>query len=370
MGWFTRKSTTERAEKLPAPNLDGLSLDSLMHQAETSMSAGDTKTALSALDQALILDPNNPKAYMKRAEVKREMRDERGAIKDVSMAKLMLDKIDEGLKASDDGNAAYSSGDYKNAVRNYNKAISLLPSLTSIYYWRGLSKQYMDDYTGALEDFTLSISANASTAADAFYARGLIKFHKLGDSAGAMEDYNKALELKPDAPEVYRSRAKLVDDHAAVHDLTRAIELDPADPNTYIQRSLKMVSLQNYDAAVRDLTKVIEMQPANLDHVTLSEVFSMRANVRLFLYDLPDALHDADKAVECDPTRASAFLDRGMIKAIMKDRESAISDLDNAIRLDASLADAYHERGLAKQALGLQSEGNADIAKAKELGFV
>lgn len=69
------------------------------------------------------------------------------------MAKLMIDRIDEGLKANDDGNAAYSSSDYKSAVRHFNKAISLLPTLTSIYYWRGLAKQELGIQSEGNADF-------------------------------------------------------------------------------------------------------------------------------------------------------------------------------------------------------------------------
>lgn len=370
MGWFNRKATTGKQEDSTPPNVAGLTAESLLHQAKASAAAGDTKSALSALDQAIALDPTSPDAYMQRVGLRRKMKDKRGAAQDMRMVELMIDRMDEGLKANDDGNAAYSSDDYKSAVRHFNKVISLLPTLTSVYYWRGLSKQYMDDFTGAIEDFSLCITAHASNAPDAYCARGKIKYHKMNDFAGALQDYNKAIELKPDDPDVYRSRAILLDDHVAIHDLTKAIELDPSDPNTYVHRSLKRISLQDYDAAIRDLTTVIDMEPHNLELMTLSEVFSMRGNVRMLLYDFPAALEDADKAVEFDPTRASAFLDRGTIKAIMKDTEGAISDFESAIRLDASLAEAYHQRGLAKQELGMQSEGNADISKAEGLGFV
>jgi tetratricopeptide (TPR) repeat protein len=369
MGWFSRKATTGKQVERTPPNVANLTADSLLHQAKASVEAGDTKSALAALDQAIALEPTNPEAYMRRGKLRRKLKDERGAGQDMSMAKLMIDRMDEGLKANDDGNAAYTSGDYRSAVRHFNKVISLLPTLTSVYYWRGLAKQYMDDFTGAIEDFNLCIAAHASNAPDAYYARGQIKYHKMNDSAGALQDYNRAIELKPEDPDVYRSRAILLDDHAAIHDLTRAIELNPTDPNTYLHRSLKRMSLQDYDAAIRDLTTVIDMAPDDLADMTFSEVFSLRGHVRLLLYDFPAALEDANKAIELDQTRAVAFLDRGTIKAIMKDTEGAVADLDTAISLDPSCAEAYHQRGLARRELGMESEAIADITKAKELGF-
>jgi tetratricopeptide (TPR) repeat protein len=370
MGWLRGKRKTENQEENAVPNLVGMTEDSLLDQAQAFLSAGNTQSALAALDRAITRNPGDPTPYIRRADARRKIKDEIGAAKDMSMAKLMIGRMDEGLKANDDGNAAYTAGEYGSAVQHFNKSLSLLPTLTSTYYWRGLSKRYMDDFAGAIEDFALCIAARASNTADAHYARGQIKYHKMNDPAAALEDYNRAIELKPDDPDFYRSRAILLDDHAAIRDLTKAIELDQSNPNTYVHRSLKRMSFQDYDGAIRDLTVVIGMAPDNLEHLTVSEVFSMRSSARMLSYDFPAALGDADKAVELDPRRASAFLDRGTIKSVMKDAEAAISDFDTAIRLDTSLAEAYYQRGLAKQQLGLQVEGDTDIAMAKELGFV
>ena len=76
-------------------------------------------------------------------------------------------------------------------------AISLIPSLTGIYYNRGLAKKMLDDFNGAIEDFNKSIDANASNKAFAYYERGLIKYHKLNDSISANQDYDKAIKLNP-----------------------------------------------------------------------------------------------------------------------------------------------------------------------------
>ena len=49
--------------------------------------------------------------------------------------------------------------------------------------------------------------------------------------------------------------------------------------------------------------------------------------------------------------------------------EKAITDFDMAIQIKPDFADAYYARGVAKGNLGQPEKAEADIAKAKELGY-
>ena len=173
--------------------------------------------------------PTDPKAYLERTSAKVELKDERGAARDLETFKIMYDRLDEGIKGHDTADAAYDSDDYEAAVRNYNKAISLLPSLTSVYYRRGLAKLCLEDYQGAIEDFNKSIETNAADKAHAYHQRGKIKRHKLNDTKGAMQDFNEAIALCPNESAFFLSRAKLSDGYDAFRDLNQAIGLEPGN---------------------------------------------------------------------------------------------------------------------------------------------
>ncbi len=160
------------------------------------------------------------------------------------------------------------------AIADYTKAIELKPDFADAYYNRGLAKQakvYIfggrvwterGGLDGAIADYTKAIDLKPDFA-DAYYNRGLAEQASAdvanatgllfrpgkgkeakGDVAGAIADYTKAIELKPDFADAYYNRglAKQAEgdlDGARI-DCTKAIELkhkiivNPKDGLTYV----------------------------------------------------------------------------------------------------------------------------------------
>lgn len=328
----------------------------------------DYRGAIQDFSEAIKIEPTSAEAYLERSKVKRRIKDEEGANEDLKSAKLMLDKLDAGLKAYDDAGAKYESGDYKNAIKRYDKAISSLPSLTNIYYDRGIAKQLLGDYEGALEDFDMSIEVDASNKSEAYYQRGKIKYHKLDDADGALQDYNKAIELKPTDPDLYYSRAMLLDEYGALQDLNKAIQLDPSDARIYFARALKKHAMEDIEGCIRDLDTFIDIAPSDSD-VSVSEACSLVGSMKMVLNDFEAALEYQNMAVELEPFQAKTFLERGITKELLTDYEGAILDFNKTIELDPSNGEAYHRRGLAKAELGRNDEGRSDMTRATELGY-
>ena len=324
--------------------------------------------ALIDINKSIELDPNNAEAYLERGKIKGALKDGKGAEQDLAKAKIIMDRIDSGLKAYDEGDTNYSSDNFKDSIRYYNKAISLIPSLTGIYYNRGLAKKILNDFNGAIEDFNKSIDANASNKAFAYYERGLIKCHKLNDSIGANQDYDKAIELNGMEPDFFYSKAILSDDYEAVKLLTKAIELDPNNARIYFARAIRQYNLEDYNNGIQDLDKFIEINPSDTEF-TLSDAYSLRATMKTFKYEFESALQDHNKALEIDPSFTKAFFERGVLKDILKDYEGAIADFTKMIEIDSSDALAYYYRGMSKLKKGNVEEGNIDLNIAKELGY-
>lgn len=343
--------------------------------AEEYLKRGVAKFKLRKYNEALIdinksieMNPNNPDAYMERSNIRLELQDSKGATQDLNTAKIIIERLDSGIKAYDEADNNYDSGNYKEAIKNYNKAISLIPSLTGIYYSRGIAKRMIDDLDGATEDFNKAIDSDASNKAYAYYDRGLIKYHKRKDSQGALQDYNKAIELLPTESDFYYSKAILSNDDEAFQYLSKAVELDPANAMIYFARAIREFNLKDYKSGIKDLDKFIEINPSDAE-VTLSDAYSLRASMKTFLNDFNAALQDHNKAIEIDSSYTKSFFDRGVLKDILKDYDGAITDFTKMIELDSSDATSYYYRGMTKIKLGNIEEGNSDINKAKELGY-
>ena len=91
------------------------------------------------------------------------------------------------------GNKKSSLEDYYGAIADFTKAIEINPDFYQAYYERGNSKQDLEDYYGAIADYTKAIELNPDYA-NPYYNRGLAK-HSLGDINGACSDVRKAINL-------------------------------------------------------------------------------------------------------------------------------------------------------------------------------
>jgi len=80
---------------------------------------------------------------------------------------------------------------------------------------------------------------------------------------GAIQDYNKAIELNPKDANVYymRGNAKdnLQDYRGAIQDYSKAIEINPSDAASYYMRGLDKLLLEQKDNGCLDLSKAGEL---------------------------------------------------------------------------------------------------------------
>lgn len=357
------KKGVSRDDELTASNATGF-----VAHGVAKRKLGNYAAAIREFDRALQLDPTCAEALFERSKAKRKSRDVRGADRDLNDAKIMLDRLDDGLKAHETAGAAFDSGNYEEALRHYNEAISIHPSLTCIYYDRGTTKHCLEDYRGAIEDYTKSIEAKASNMSDAFYERGKIKYHQLNDGDGALKDFNAAIALCPTDADMLASRSVVLNDYDALQDLTRAIEMSPTNARLFYYRSTRRVHTEDLDGAIEDLTRFIEMGPTDAG-ISISQVYHLRGAIKSCQHDYTGAIHDYNKAIELDDSRSSTYFERGVTKHELNDYEGAILDFSRAIALCPSDALAYQLRGLARVEAGLHSEAEKDFNDARSLGY-
>jgi tetratricopeptide (TPR) repeat protein len=72
------------------------------------------------------------------------------------------------------------------------------------YYSKGNCKKLLNDYNGAISDFTKAIQYNPNFA-EAYYRRGNTRV-LLNDNEGALSDYDKAIELNPELAKTLNNR--------------------------------------------------------------------------------------------------------------------------------------------------------------------
>jgi lipoprotein NlpI len=203
----------------------------------------------------------------------------------------------------------------------------------------------------------------AQTAAD-FVRTGDAKSAKY-DLNGAIADYTKALDLKPDYIDAFRARAlaKLIkgDPDGAIADSTKAIELQPDAPGSYTLRGSAKQEKGDIDAAIVDFSKAIELQP------TLAGNYNVRGHSKLAKSDIDGALADFSKAIELQPDFADAYTYRGAAKRVKGDLQGALADFAKAIGIDPEYKAPYGFRAHLHYDQQAWKESLADYRKLAEL---
>ena len=159
------------------------------------------------------------------------------------------------------GSAKAALHDYKAAIKDYNKAISLNPKNAAAYNNRGLAKIKMRRYEDAVKDYDEAIRLNPKQA-ETFSNRGKARI-MLKQFEDAIADYDKAFDLSPRSFKDYSNRglAKyfLDQNEAAIKDYDKAIGLNPKDVSVYINRGNAKSALDQKDEARDDFTTALKL---------------------------------------------------------------------------------------------------------------
>ena len=113
----------------------------------------------------------------------------------------------------DKGNLKADLNDFVGAIEDYTNAIRINPQFGTSYSSRGSSKFNINNFLEAIEDFTKAIEINIIDSAS-YCGRGASK-HMISDYFGAIEDYTKAIEIerqiegiRDELPEAFFGRSK------------------------------------------------------------------------------------------------------------------------------------------------------------------
>ena len=247
-------------------------------------------------------------------------------------------------------------------------------------------KAELGNNLGAIQDWDKAIALNPEND-DAYYSRGLLKL-ALGEKNGACLDLSKAGELgKAEAYPLISKHCNLPpvnalgytaieygksavqkevlgDYHGAVQDYNKAIELDSNYVAAYNKRGIVKGNLGDYHGAIQDYNKAIEFNP------NYADAYNNRGNSKRGLGDTRGAMQDYNKATELNPNFTDAYINKGNTKRANGDFLEALQDFNKAIELNLKYAHAYYDRGRCKYDLGDIDGACLDWSKAGELGVI
>lgn len=262
------------------------------------------------------------------------------------------------------GRSALYYEDYVLSMQYFNQAISAKPYLYEPWFFRGVAKYNLDDFSGAEADCSEALRRNPYVVS-IYELRGLSRIQQKKFSE-AVDDYTRALRYDPENRGLWHNRVlchlrgeqydtalaeldtmitrwrnyapsyamqadaymQKKDTAAAVAALDKSLEIDPYDGQTWAARSIISLSREEWQEAEKYLDKAVHLQPKN------ANCLINRALARFNQNNLRGAMADYDLALDLEPNNFLGHYNRGLLRAQVGDDNRAITDFDFVLRLE------------------------------------
>ena len=360
----------------------------LYSQGESAYNAGDYKLALEYFNRCISETPGMADAYLMRASTRERLKDLAGANTDYTIFLELEPDQTEALFSR--ARVRYQLGLYQQSKDDFLKVLSLPPGETNtiffnlsasssgsnqimtaqsaikpqLFNYLGLAEAKLNNYKVAISWLDSAIRLQPKDA-DYYVNRGIIKENM--DDPSAMEDYQKAISLKPDHAMALHNiavlRRKKGESITSNDDLEKAIESDSSMLYPYLERGYQRMEGGYYKGALEDYDHALKISDKD------PEIWLNRGHVKEKLNDLKGAYSDYTKAIELNEKFVKAWVNRGNVLSRQGRLEEAIEDYTVAIAFNQDYAAAFYNRAIARQKLKQTAEACIDLKKAELLGL-
>ena len=216
--------------------------------------------ALADLTRWLELRPRDAAAYRRRAYLYTELKQDKRAAADLSMASKIVSEDDPH---HDRGHSYSRDGQFAKAAAEFSKAIERRPNDAHLIHDRGTVYLRLKQHDKALADLSRAVNLDASNAVT--WSNRSAAHSGLGRWAEAAADLSKAIELTPWRM-VYRSNRggiyfNLGEFSKAFDDFSKAVKQKPEQGWTWYRRGNAHAQSGRWDEAAADMRKAIELTP-------------------------------------------------------------------------------------------------------------
>ncbi|KAJ0048056.1 hypothetical protein Pint_15937 [Pistacia integerrima] len=244
------------------------------------------------------------------------------------------DRKAQALKEKEEGNAAYKKKDFEKAIAHYTKAlelddedISYLTNRAAVYLEMGQYEECIKDCDKAVERGR-ELRSDFKMLARALTRKGtaLVKMAKCSkDFEPAIETFQKALteHRNPD------TLKRLNEAEKAKKELEQQEIFDPTIADEEREKDRPCACAYAH-LCIR--THAFHYLSHPVIHVF--SAYSNRAACYTKLGALPEALKDAEKCIELDPTFSKGYTRKGAAQFFMKEYDKALETYQEGLKLD------------------------------------
>jgi tetratricopeptide (TPR) repeat protein len=358
--------------------LDSSNLDALFKCGNIHLALGDRDAALADYDRIVKLAPRLADGYGLRGNVYLEQQKFSKAEREYRRAVQLAPTDFRGHYAL--GDLYLARRKYKDAEKLFRQLLKPNPSDARAHFGLGLAYEGQQQYTPALRDYSRALSEYeqalklAPEDPELLVARGRIHYF-LAQSESARQDLDIALKRMPTDLTALLYRGLVFESlgndgkhdyyesyKSALKDYEELVRLAPREPDAHTRRASALVALSAYDRAVEAYDRVLALDGKNAQ-TWADKADCLRLWADLFEAEalvgekLTEGCAAADAALKLDPDHAMAQAVRGAILTQLTSYDAALSSLNAALDTAPNYHWARKERGKA-----LYFQGDAERA--------
>ena len=328
--------------------------------ADTHLSLADTTTALTDLDAAILLEPEESNYLMQRANLYYETGNYDLSDDDYErMAQLDKDNFNPYMGL---GRNAMAREDYDRAVTFFDRVVQLAPEFNYGYSYRAEAHLLRRDYPHAVEDCTSALSL----LWDDVDVRAYQVFRTLCDSAATtLRARLKVLHNKEPQKQKWLYYLYSLEDHLgnygrAANYYFKEYQLSPTAQSA-LNLADKLASLNLHDAALMWQARAENHDSKNIDAPLLAAVLHMKKG------NFNEANAALERAIALDAENPDIYKNYGQLNSERENPESALEAYDMALSLSADDTKIFNQRGRLLLKTGQNERAAKDFQRILDL---
>lgn len=328
------KSVNMAIKKLPKKDKEYVAR-AFASRAHLYTIAGDTIQALNDFNQAIKINPDDSDILETYGQLLYEM--ERYSDANDIYNRMVAANPTSVMGYMGLGRNAYASGNYDEAIRQYNIVIKMYDDYSSGYSFRAESYLKQGKYLEAVDDIMKSLSIDNDAKAHHY----LFEFPDNQLTLVITKLRGMSVKNPHDAEwqyyiaQLYQSKKKY---NEAIEAARKAFDID-AHPVFLEMIADCYQELGEYAQALEAITQAQQMRPDDLD------LISSKADILGESGDIDGAIAEWTRYIDKSPDFFGGYYRRGFFKDLSQQTDAAIEDYDMSIMLNPDYAYAYLGKG-------------------------